>query len=109
MNKIAVYIRGVYAGELIKYSPHEYEFRYDESYRKDTTFPALSLSMPKCQAVYQSETLFPFFANMLSEGYNRRLQAHSLRIDAKDDFALLASTAQYDTIGAVTVKPIESE
>jgi serine/threonine-protein kinase HipA len=29
-----------------------------------------------------------------------------LRIDEDDNFGLLAATAQYDTIGAITVKPI---
>ena len=44
---------------------------------------------------------------MLSEGYNRRLQSRTMRIDEDDDFALLAAAAQYDTIGAITVKPID--
>ena len=43
---------------------------------------------------------------MLSEGVNRKLQSTVLRIDEEDHFGLLAATAQYDTIGAVTVKPI---
>ena len=43
---------------------------------------------------------------MLSEGVNRKLQSTQLRIDEEDNFGLLAATAQYDTIGAITVKPI---
>jgi serine/threonine-protein kinase HipA len=43
---------------------------------------------------------------MLSEGVNRKLQSMQLKIDDADDFGLLMATAQYDTIGAVTVKPI---
>jgi HipA-like protein len=31
-----------------------------------------------------------------------------LRIDEDDDFGLLAATAQFDTIGAITVKPIQT-
>ncbi len=31
-----------------------------------------------------------------------------LHIDENDDFGILLATAQYDTIGAVTVKPIPS-
>ena len=104
---LEVYIKGIYAGELEQKSPREYEFRYDEAYRKDSALPALCLNMPKSQAVYQSERLFAVFANMLAEGYNRRLQSRTMRIDENDDFALLAATAQYDTIGAITVKPIE--
>jgi HipA-like protein len=37
---------------------------------------------------------------------NRRLQSTLLKIDEEDNFGLLMATAQYDTIGAVTVKPI---
>ena len=44
---------------------------------------------------------------MLSEGENRKLQSQLLHIDADDDFSILLATAQYDTIGAVTIKPIE--
>lgn len=45
---------------------------------------------------------------MLSEGVNRNLQSIQLRIDEEDHFGLLAATAQYDTIGAITVKPIKT-
>jgi serine/threonine-protein kinase HipA len=43
---------------------------------------------------------------MLSEGVNRKLQSVQLRLDEEDDFGLLSATAKYDTIGAITVKPI---
>ena len=104
---LEVYIKGIYAGELEQKSPRDYEFRYDEAYRTDSALPALCLNMPKSQAVYQSDRLFAVFANMLAEGYNRRLQSRTMRIDENDDFALLAATAQYDTIGAITIKPKE--
>ena len=107
MPRLAVYIKGIFAGELEKTGQHDYVFRYDEAYRTDGALPAVSLNMPKSQPVYQSGRLFPVFANMLAEGYNRRLQSRTLRIDENDDFALLAATAQYDTIGAITVRPIE--
>lgn len=105
---LSVYIKGIYAGELEKKGAHSYMFTYDEAYRSDSSSPALCLNMPKTQAVYESERLFSVFSNMLSEGYNRRLQSKTMRIDEDDDFALLAATAQYDTIGAITVKPIEA-
>ena len=108
MKKLAVYIQGVYSGLLVQLSRHDYEFRYDESYRVNPAWPSLCLNMPKSKATYRSKHLFPIFTNMLSEGYNRRLQGRVLHIDERDDFALLSATAQYDTIGAITVKPIES-
>jgi len=51
--------------------------------------------------------LFPFFSNMLSEGVNRKLQSTQLRIDEQDSFGLLLATAQSDTIGAITIKPVQ--
>ena len=108
MKKLAVFIQGVYAGLLVQHSRHDYEFRYDDLYRSNPVLPSLCLNMPKSKPVYRSEYLFPLFANMLSEGYNRRLQGRILRIDEHDDFALLSDTAQYDTIGAITVKPVRN-
>ena len=63
--------------------------------------------MAKTNREYHSDTLFPFFYNMLSEGVNRKLQNKLLKIDEDDFFGLLAATAQFDTIGAITVKPLD--
>lgn len=62
--------------------------------------------MPIRRQPYHSDYLFPYFFNMLSEGENRMIQSRLLHIDEKDDFGIMLATAQYDTIGAVTVKPI---
>jgi serine/threonine-protein kinase HipA len=43
---------------------------------------------------------------MLSEGVNRKLQCLLLKIDENDSFGLLAQTSQFDTIGAITIKPL---
>ena len=106
MRKLAIYVRGIYAGELEKKSIHEYVFRYDQAYLEDVTKPAISLSMPKSHPEYHARGLFPVFTNMLSEGYNRRMQSRLMHIDERDAFALFAATARYDTIGAITAKPI---
>jgi serine/threonine-protein kinase HipA len=62
--------------------------------------------MPVRTEPYRSAHLFPYFFNMLSEGANRQMQSLLLHIDETDDFGIMLATAQYDTIGAVTVKPI---
>lgn len=108
MRKLAVYVCGVYAGVLEQTSSREYVFSYDHNYLADKEKPAISLSMPKSQPIYRSKGLFPVFTNMLSEGYNRRMQSRLLHIDEKDTFALLSATARYDTIGAITVKPLDN-
>lgn len=107
MRALEVYHKGILAGVLIERSRKDYVFRYDHNYFLDTNREAISLTFPKIQREFMSSFLFPFFANMLSEGVNRKLQSVQLKIDENDDFALLIATAQADTIGAITVKPVE--
>ena len=109
MRQAEIYCNGTLAGILIEENRKRFVFRYDEKYFADNQKPAVSLTLPKTQEEYQSEFLFPFFSNMLSEGANRELQSQMLRIDEKDDFGILLATAQYDTIGAITVKPLNAK
>ncbi|MBS1666372.1 MAG: HipA N-terminal domain-containing protein [Bacteroidetes bacterium] len=109
MRKLAIYRNKEYAGILTEKNRSEYVFRYDDAYYTDINKPAISLTLPKSQQEYTDAVLFPFFFNMLSEGVNRQLQSRLLKIDEQDNFGLLAATAQYDTIGAITVKPIEQK
>lgn len=101
-----IYRNGVLAGTLSEENRNSFVFSYDERYFNDTTKPSISLTLPKSKMEYTSQYLFPFFFNMLSEGVNRKLQSIQLKIDEEDNFGLLMATAQYDTIGAITVKPI---
>lgn len=109
MRALEIYRNGTLAGTLTEENHRHFVFRYDDIYFNDANKPAISLTLPKTQQEYNSEFLFPFFFNMLSEGVNRKLQSTQLRIDEDDNFGLLMATAQYDTIGAVTVKPIVVE
>jgi serine/threonine-protein kinase HipA len=106
MRKALVYLRNRLAGELLEISPEEYLFRYTDKYYNDVSAPPISLTLTKRQQEYCSKTLFPFFYNMLSEGSNRALQSQLLKIDENDNFGLLLATAQCDTLGAVTIKPV---
>ena len=109
MRKAKVYRNGLLVGELVEHNRKQYTFTYDEAWFNDPEKPSVSLTLPKTQRAYESEYLFPFFFNMLSEGVNKRLQSNLLRIDENDHFGLLLATAQFDTIGAITVKPFEKE
>lgn len=106
MRKAQVYRNGVLAGILTEENRKSYIFCYDETYFRDSHKMAISLTIPKTQQQYRSEFLFPYFFNMLSEGVNRNLQCKQLKIDEEDNFGLLIATAQVDTIGAITIKPI---
>jgi HipA-like protein len=106
MRQAGVYRNGAFVGVLTQYPDRRYEFRYTDEWFQNSALPAISLTLPKTRQVYQSDHLFPFFFNMLSEGVNRQLQSRQLKIDEKDYFGLLLATAGADTIGAVTVKPL---
>lgn len=108
MRQCEVFVHGRKAGLLTENGRDDYEFRYCKEYMESPDAVPVSLTMPLQERPYRSKALFPFFFNMLSEGDNRELQSRILHIDKDDDFGILLATAQYDTIGAVTVKPIAS-
>lgn len=95
-------VNGTEAGLLCEEDRSHYTFRYLAGYAGRP----VCLAMPVREATYESRYLFPYFANMLSEGANRKIQSQLLHIDEDDDFGILLATAQTDTIGAVTVKPL---
>lgn len=106
MRQAAVYRNGELAGVLVEDDRRQYLFRYMDNWLADSGKPSVSLTLPKSQQEFRSDFLFPFFFNMLSEGVNRKLQSTQLKIDDDDHFGLLLATAQHDTVGAVTVKPL---
>ena len=106
MRQARVFRNGREVGILTEESKQSFVFTYNDDYFLDKAAPAISLTLPKTQKEYHSSYLFPFFFNMLSEGVNRKVQSLQLKIDESDNFGLLMATAQYDTIGAVTVKPV---
>ena len=106
MRTLEIYRNHELAGVLKEENTKSYSFRYTDAWYADPAKLAISLTLPKTQQEYHSDHLFPFFYNMLSEGVNRKLQCRTLKIDEEDDFGLLSATAQYDTIGAITVKPV---
>ena len=103
MRQCKVFVHDVEAGILQETDDRQYVFTYADHY----TGAPVCIAMPVRQEPYCSAHLFPYFFNMLSEGANRQTQSMLLHIDENDDFGILMATAQEDTIGAVTVKPIE--
>ena len=102
MRQCKVLVKDVEAGILQETDAREYVFTYLEEYSGER----VCLAMPVRKESYHSSHLFPFFFNMLSEGSNRQVQSALLHIDEKDDFGIMLATAQFDTIGAVTIKPL---
>ena len=102
MRQCKVFVHDVEAGTLQETDARQYMFSYLEDYAGDP----VCLAMPVRTEPYCSDHLFPYFFNMLSEGANRQTQSQLLHIDENDDFGILLATAQEDTIGAVTIKPL---
>jgi len=81
-----------------------YRFQYFEEFLANPDARAVSLTLPRRLAPYESETLFPFFSGLLAEGTLREIQCRKFQIDENDDFGLLLKTAGGDVIGAVSVR-----
>ena len=103
MRQCKVFVHDVEAGILQETDDRQYIFTYLYGY----SGAPVCIAMPVRTEPYRSAHLFPYFFNMLSEGANRQTQSMLLHIDENDDFGILLATAQEDTIGAVTVKPID--
>ena len=103
MRQCKVFVHDVEAGILQETDDRQYIFTYHYNYAS----APVCIAMPVRSEPYHSDHLFPYFFNMLSEGANRQTQSQLLHIDENDDFGILLATAQEDTIGAVTVKPID--
>lgn len=106
MKRLGVFFNDTKAGELTEERPgFGYTFQYCEDYL-NTSLPPVSLTLPKRAQAYYCDLLFPFFANMLPEGANRRVICRTFKIDESDLFGLLYVMADRDFIGAVNVRKI---
>lgn len=106
MRRGKVYCNHILAGEITELDNGGYQFEYDTQFFNDNRLPAISVTLPKNKQVHKSDTLFPFFFNMLSEEANRQLQCQLLKIDKDDDFGLLLRTADSESVGAITVTAV---
>ena len=80
-------------------------FVYDPSY-VTSDCPHVSVTLPKSLKLYESNTLFPFFANMLPEGTLRQIVCREHHLDENDLFGILCAMVDADPIGAVSLKKI---
>jgi serine/threonine-protein kinase HipA len=109
MRKALVKYKNQPAAELQQLNDGTFVFRYLDNWYNNERNPAVSLTLPKKQQEYTSPFLFSFFFNMLPEGSNKQSVCFQNRIDETDHFGLLLTTAETDTIGAVTVEKIEND
>lgn len=107
MRSCEVLLNRKKTGILEEDDSRHYTFTYDKDYLALPNARPVSLTLPLRKAPYRSKWLFPAFANILSEGSNRRLQSRLHHIDPSDDFGIMLETCTFDTIGAITVKPLK--
>lgn len=105
MTSARVLYNGRLAGILSK-SEGTYRFVYDSNYLTTVGSRPISLTLPLRDTPYESDVLFPAFANKLSEGANKAMQNRLLKIDENDYFGLLLATAGSDTIGPISIKEL---
>lgn len=108
MAKSAQVFYNQFLAGILSESDGEFQFRYTESYLADPSMPAIALAFPKANKVFHAKNLFPFFCGLLAEGANMQIQCKLLRIDEEDSFTRLFKTAHSETIGAITVREIDT-
>jgi serine/threonine-protein kinase HipA len=110
MNKVSVFYKNIKAGILEKTGDENFIFIYDEEYLNSNN-PSISLTLPKAEKRFESDSLFPFFDGLIPEGWLLNLASTELRLNPlRDRFELLTRLC-HDTIGAVHIgeKKIEKK
>lgn len=100
MRIAAVYYKDRYAGELVEFDNGHFRFTYDQEYLKRG--PAIAFNFPLTDVPYDYPHLPPFFENLASEGWLRRVQAKTQGISESDTFGLLLNNGR-DMVGAVSM------
>jgi serine/threonine-protein kinase HipA len=94
-----VYFNKKFAG-ILKQTKNEYSFTYDLQYI--ATGAPLSFNLPLQEQPFRSNSLFPFFENLASEGWLKKIQSKAQKINENDKFELILENGK-DMAGAVTI------
>ncbi|MDM1139165.1 HipA N-terminal domain-containing protein [Empedobacter falsenii] len=106
MRVANILYKGKKAGILSQLDNGSFHFSYIQDWLSDDSKPSISLTLPKNQKEFDSETLFPFFYHLLPEGVNKRMICKTYKIDEDDAFGILLKASKIDTIGAVTIERV---
>ena len=99
-----VFFRNHLAGRLTELPEGGYRFVYDAAYLPDGE--PVSLTLPLQGEPFESETLFPFFAGLVPEGWYLRIVSPTIKVDQRDTFGLLMRTCG-DCVGAVSLREVD--
>ncbi|MCB0330809.1 MAG: HipA N-terminal domain-containing protein [Bdellovibrionales bacterium] len=103
--KLKVFYDNTLAGYLERRGPTAnptYIFQYDAKYVEHKDSRSVSVNLPLQKEAYESDILFPFFDNLLAEGWLLDIQSSALKIDKDDRFALV-SQCGLECVGAVSL------
>ncbi len=102
-----IYYQEKLAG-ILSETDNGYLFQYSAEYLNEPDAKSISLTIPLSQGVYHSKVLFPFFDGLIPEGWLLEIGEKHWKLNSRDRFELLINLCR-DTIGAVSVYPMETE
>lgn len=101
-RKAKIYVADRLAGILKETIEGEYVFQYDKNYYTDPNTLSVSLTLPKKDSPYISETLFPFFDGLIPEGWLVDIGIRNWKLNPRDRMGLLLHLCK-DCVGNVSV------
>ncbi|MFI4957323.1 MAG: type II toxin-antitoxin system HipA family toxin [Gammaproteobacteria bacterium] len=102
MNKVLdVYLHEIYAGQLIQNESGRLLYQYDVAYVEER-HPALSISLPVQQAMFEGDVVKAFFSGLLPDDAVRTRLARYLGVSEQNPFALLKAIGG-ECAGAIAI------
>ena len=105
IREAQILVNGSVAGILSEYKRNNDErivFQYDEAYLKEGS--PIGRHFPLTTEKFEWDELPPFFENLASEGWLRKMQCERAGIDHGDTFGLLLANSA-ELIGAISIIP----
>jgi len=102
-----IYFQDKLAGYLME-GDNGYSFSYTNDYLVLSNPKPISLTLPISENTYHSNVLFPFFDGLIPEGWLLDIGEKHWKLNPRDRFELLINLCR-DTIGAVSVYPMEAD
>lgn len=106
-NSAQILYNKTLAGILEK-NARGYTFTYNQAYLNGKDPKPISQTLPLSALPYHSSVLFSFFDGLIPEGWLLNIASNHWKIKNTDRFQLLLTLCR-DTIGAVTVIPVDEK
>jgi len=103
MTTLAVYFKDQQCGTLSEEKDKTYLFTYSPEYLATPGARPISVNLPLQTEPYYSASLFPFFDNLISEGWLLEAQTTIHKIDRRNRFALIQKCG-IECMGAVSLR-----